>query len=123
MNRWKSVYDALDAAGIDVFPPGAHEGICAAPYCVVRCAGGALMDSGGGYARYIVHLYAPLDRPDDVETLAERVRTALAPLERSGLLTLAQPRGATLIDDQFAACASYIEYASYYREHQGDSPV
>ena len=37
--RWKDIYDCLKAAGIDVYSPGQHDGVCVSPYAVVRFAG------------------------------------------------------------------------------------
>ena len=116
MNRWQNILDALLEAGIDVYAPGGHRGICTSPYCVVRQTGGFLTEGRSGYARYRVHLLVPASRPCELERLAEAVRCALMPMEEAGIIILSQPRGATVTDDDFDALSSLIDYVSYYSE-------
>lgn len=112
----KAIISQLRAAGIEAFMPGIHEGICLSPYCVVRLFSGTLSTPRGGSVLYRVHLYAPAAFPEQLDELAEGVRDGLKPMELTGWLHLAEPRGATGIDDTCRAACSYIDYVSYYSE-------
>ena len=116
MNMTERIIKTLRSGGIRAFYPGAHEGICLSPYCVVQLHSGSLTTPKGGYVRYRVHLYVPAAYPEKREILAEAVRDALMPMEAAGSLKLAEPRGTTVVDDICKAACSRIDYVSYYCE-------
>lgn len=121
MNLTSAIINRLREAGIRAFLPGAHEGICVSPYCVVQLYSGTLSTPRGGYARYRVHIFAPAAQPELLEPLADDVRAALLSLEQDGSFQLAQPRGATVTEDAYRAVSSYIDYVSYYSEMKGST--
>lgn len=116
MNNTRKIILTLRTAGLNAYYPGVHDGTCISPYCVVQSSSAALVSRQCGYIRYRVHLYVPLDLPEQLDILAESVRDALLPLEKDGCLALAEPRGTTVTDDDFRALCSYIDYVSYYSE-------
>lgn len=118
MNRSAFIADTLRRAGIDACLPGQHEGICLAPYAVVRQMSGIHTGPGstglmGGRAVYRVMVLVPAATPELLDSAAEAAARALLPLREHGLI-LSQPRGAVIIDDAFRAVTTYLEYVSYF---------
>lgn len=118
MDKWQEIYSALADAGIDVYAPGGHCGICRTPYCVVQTTGGYVSGEGNrcGRSEYRIYLVVPAESPSEIERLAAGVRTALANMLGSGSLESVQPRGATVPDDDFQALISYMDFVSYYSD-------
>lgn len=125
MDRWKPVREALRGAGIPVSAEVRRAGACLRPECVV-CDGGEVRltytqtaRGAGGTARCRIYLLCPLDRPDALHALEEKVEQALAPLVESRFLTLALPGSAAQTEDGISALSTYTEYISYYgRQNQ-----
>lgn len=118
MDKWQTIFNTLAAAGIDVYAPGAHVGICTSPYCVVQAGGGSI-PSGKcrvGSCDYRIYLVVPAEAPAQLEMLAQRVRDALSEMVSSGTLRLETPRSAMVPDDGFSALISYIDYTCCYSE-------
>ena len=122
MEQWQIIYGALADAGIEVYAPGGHEGICLSPYCVVQPTGATIR--GGvlrcGHASYRVYLVVPCEAPASMDALAEQVGEALTGLVRSGTLRLAAPRSPMVPDSGFMALISYIDYDCFYSERNNE---
>lgn len=116
MDKWQEIYSALADAGIDVYAPGGHSGICIEPYCVVQTSGGYVSDGTQrcGHSEYRIYLVVPSEAPSQMEKLASAVLAALRGMLDSGSLAITQPRGATVPDNGFDALISYMDLASYY---------
>ncbi|MCL2486909.1 MAG: hypothetical protein FWE86_04845 [Oscillospiraceae bacterium] len=120
MNRVNDILTALKAAGLAAYPPAVKSGVCTSPYCVVQQCGAYLRAETrrGGYCRYRVHLFAPLDDYEGLDVLAESVVEALGPMEESGALRLDRPRSETAVSDEFRAHGCYIEFVSFFTFEQ-----
>ncbi len=114
MNQTDAIIAALRSGGLDACYPAEREGVCTAPYCVVRRLSGSLTNRRSGYARYCVIVLVPSHLPGCLETTARRVIDALAPLVSDGSIALTQPGGAVVVDDRFRALTATIEYVSYF---------
>lgn len=116
MNRYEDIIAALAARGITAYAPAEKRGICAAPYCVVRQSGANRRAESrrGGYCRYRIYIFVPIDRYSLMDSFAEEAREALRPLEESGALRLDRPRSETAIDDEFRAHTCFIEFVSEF---------
>lgn len=117
MTVWQRIYSALRDAGINVYPSGAHFGVCSAPYCVVQQAG--TYSSGGdsfgrtSYTGYYIHAYVPLGSYRKLSELISSIRAALAPLEDERIIYSTGAESVHLIDDAFAAHTAYVEYRAF----------
>lgn len=118
MDKWQEIYSALANAGIDVYAPGGHIGICRSPYCVVQSAGGSVSGETHrcGRCEYRIYLVVPAELPSETEKLAAKVRAALGAMLESGSLVPTAPRGATVPDNGFEALISYMDFVSYYSD-------
>lgn len=118
MDKWQEIFAALSDAGLEVYPPGGHIGICTAPYCVVQ-ENGASIPNGSrrcGKSNYRIYLVVPIEQPAAMQALADSVRRALRPMVESGALELSTPRAQTMPDDLFSALISYTDYTCCYSE-------
>lgn len=116
MNGWKKFFDALKAASVDVYTPGARYGLCTSPYCVINRIGSLLTGTNQGWARYRITMLVPIDSPAMLDELYERVRCALSPFEEDKTAELAAPLGAVLVDDEFSALVGYCDYAVWFAQ-------
>lgn len=118
MEQWQIIYQALARAGLEVYAPGGHEGICLSPYCVVQPTGGEIPSGSRrcGRAAYRIFLVVPCESPAAMDSLANSASEALSGLVGSGTLQLAAPRSPMMPDDGFQALISYIDYDCYYSE-------
>lgn len=116
MNEWKKLFSALSEASIAVFPPAGSFGVCTEPYCVVRQISSALTASGQGWARYRIAMLVPIDSPEALDELYERVTEAMTPLVRRGAFELAAPLGAVMPDDDFLALTASCDYVAWFAQ-------
>lgn len=117
LKQLKACIDALKEGGVAVYAPAAHEGICTAPYCAVQYLGG-YPQKGTGHELLRVHIYAPVGKLAQLQSLKERAEKALRPLVESGALRQCEGVGACTVNDTFKAYASYLDYRVMYGMNQ-----
>lgn len=106
----KRMCEALLAAGISAYAPGAHPDQCRAPYAVVRHSGLYATEISRRlcYALIQVHLYVPLDAYETLPALEASAREALR-----SLASQVRPTGhvtADMIEEDYRAHTRAIEY-------------
>ncbi len=108
MADYRTIKKALIGAGIQTYAPGEKNGICTAPYAVIREAGTyPFAVHKNGYTLWVVHLYVPLSKYRELAPLQERVKTVLkgfSELKETGNVS------PDIIEEKYQAHTRSMEY-------------
>lgn len=109
MSMMTDMVDALQAAGIEAWLPGRHEGTCRGAYAVVADDGLRRMGKTTGRHVYIVTAYVPKETPTALNGMLAGIRTALAGLD--GIRETGE-QSPDDIDDELEAYYCSLEYSA-----------
>ena len=111
-SRWQDIFNHLQTAGFDVYPPGIKLGECTDEYIVVKNDGSTRHSTySTDVDMYAVMCYVPKTQYSKLEPLVQRVKKAM-----KGLEPLIVPYGSqtpSYYDDGLKAHMISIEYVNY----------
>lgn len=74
--NWKEIYQHLKNSEFDIYAPGQHEGICLAPYLVLKNNGAQVVMSRN-IQEYEVLIYVPANKYSTFEELVASVKQCM----------------------------------------------
>lgn len=81
-NRWGDIYDALKAAGYDVYSPSQHTGDCLKRYIVVKIETSSQIQRYSSVSQqYDILMYIPKDEYSQFEDFVADVKKVMKTLE------------------------------------------
>ena len=112
MNRWRDIYRQLSSDGFDVYSPGQHEGVCLAPYVVVKDAGGSQVGEFSSTKNlYDILCYVPKDQYSTLEDFVFSVEKSMK--ELFPMIRPAHFKTASFYDDTIKGHMASIQYINY----------
>ena len=111
-SRWQDIFNHLDSAGFDVYPPGVKLGDCTSEYVVIRNDGSVKNNNAStDDDMYAVMYYVPKMGYSKLEPLVQRIKAAM-----KGLEPMIVPYGSqtpSYYDDSVKAHMVSIEYKNH----------
>ena len=111
-SRWQDIFNHLDSAGFDVYPPGVKLGDCKSEYVVIRNDGSVKNNNAStDDDMYAVMCYVPKMGYSKLEPLVQRIKAAM-----KGLEPMIVPYGSqtpSYYDDSVKAHMVSIEYKNH----------
>lgn len=109
---WELIYKHLETAGLKVFSPGQHKGVCTEKYVVVKDTGSSRMTTiSTDLYTYDIMCYVPQEHFSQLEPFVAEVKAIMKTLyptvKATGLQT------AAFLDDTNQAHMVSIQYTNY----------
>lgn len=109
---WEDAFDCLQENGIDVYPPGIHEGECKEPYVVIKRAGSSKHSSfSTDIDYYDLLIYVPKKQYSKVDKVVAEVKSVMTNLEP--MILPAGTEQPTTYDDDVKAHMTSVMYKNY----------
>ena len=114
-SRWQDIFNHLDSAGFDVYPPGVKLGDCTSEYVVIRNDGSVKNNNAStDDVMYAVMCYVPKMGYSKLEPLVHRIKATM-----KGLEPMIVPYGSqtpSYYDDSVKAHMVSIEYKNHKKK-------
>lgn len=108
MSVMTNMIDTLNAAGLNAYLPGRHQGQCLKPYTVIEDGGTEQVGKTTGRHVYLVTVLVPLDAPTRMQTELVNVQAALKAMP---FLKIGEKNPDFIDEDKNAYCVA-LEYSA-----------